>query len=113
MTNRIPIATRTLHRKQGDSVGDVVVEIFAPKNDDNERGPAWKCEYRIMGLATPVDRYVLGVDAIQTLELCLQTIGVDLSISSEAKAGELFWFEPKDQLGFPIPKSSGIGSGRV
>lgn len=63
------------------------------------------CEYRITGLSRPIDRQAYGVDSVQAIELAFRIIGTDLNFSEERKAERLFWFEPNDSLGFPVPKN--------
>ncbi|MFZ1988972.1 MAG: TlyA family RNA methyltransferase [Alphaproteobacteria bacterium] len=94
-----------LQLQDGDEIRNVAVEIFMPVNDDDDRGPAWKCEFCITGLSRIIDRAAYGVDAVQALILALKTVGVELDVSEERKANLLFWFEPNDDLGFSITEN--------
>jgi 23S rRNA (cytidine1920-2'-O)/16S rRNA (cytidine1409-2'-O)-methyltransferase len=94
-----------LHLQDGDEIRNVAVEIFMPVNDDDDRGPAWKCEFCITGLSRVIDRAAYGVDPVQALMLALKTVGVELNFSEERKANLLFWSEPNDDLGFPVTKN--------
>ena len=76
-----------------DGTPAVEVQIAAPVAQ--ERGDHWSCAYRILGLAQPVERLAMGIDAIQVLTLALCMIRADLDASAETKAGRLSWLEQK------------------
>jgi hypothetical protein len=96
------IAERTLKYKsdKGDLI--VTIRVFAPERDGN----AWKCRYEIDWPAEKWASYAGGFDSTQALILALQKIGTDIYFSEYHKSGRLFWDNPNNGYGFPLPKDA-------
>jgi hypothetical protein len=86
------IARRQLSRMDGKS--PLVVEIGIPRR---RRTGEWECPYRIRGLKAKSPRRALGEDAVQALELVLQSIRVEL----EPYSSNLTWTGDPGEIGFP------------
>src|SRR5262245_16711435 len=86
----------------------VEVSIWAPEPS----GRDWACRLRIAGLPREpeLDMRILGVDAVQALELALVGAGRYLSHSPEFRAGQIEAWEEKATepvaLGLPLPLHS-------
>ena len=67
------------------------------------------CPHEISGPLTNRVFYLIGVDAVQALQLVMKLIGAELSVCANAKTGRLTWLgEPK--LGFPVYAPGTVGS---
>lgn len=80
------------------AAGPVRLRIAAPVPDQDD----WRCDYRIAWPGREVDGHAMGIDAVQALNLALQTAHIDLLLSPEGQGGELRWLEMVD-LGLPLP----------
>jgi hypothetical protein len=80
----------------------VTVKIGKPKKFGGGNA-SYYCPYQILGMGDELVKYAGGVDRVQALQLTLVQIGVRLSTSKEAKAGELSWEagSEKGDFGFP------------
>lgn len=95
------IAERKLHLT-GRETKSVLVQIHQPTSTEHD----WACRYEITYPDRTISKEVFGVDQIQALQLAMQAIGIELHASKEHKAGELFWEEPGNGYGFPLPKNA-------
>lgn len=59
------------------------------------------CPYEIDGPYTKKLSRVIGIDAVQALQLVMVKIGVDLEASDENRTGRLRWLDESGYLGFP------------
>jgi hypothetical protein len=78
--------------------GQVTVEIGLPRqcrgmaNDLADRAMGegdWVCPIRIVGLSRSDVRFATGYDAVQALWLAFMSVGIELYMSDEARAGRL------------------------
>ena len=92
--------TRTL-RLTDDPTVSITVRVFAPVQD----GCDWSCAFSINWPDKLTERKILGIDAIQALELAMRMIGTELYTSKYHKAGRLVWLQPGDGYGFPVPNT--------
>lgn len=102
-----PIATRELILTDENNrfVRHVTVSVFQPIEISTE---FWMAEYEIAGLKAPDSiRRFQGhqVDGLGALMTAIQMAGVELEVSDAHKAGRLYWLEPGDKCGLPVPKS--------
>jgi hypothetical protein len=93
------IAQRVLNL---DGSPTVRVAIDAPKEGAQKE---WVCGFAIHGLQSDIRSSVGGYDAIQAVQLAMQTVGVILYVSPEYEAGRLLWEDDRD-LGFPLPATA-------
>jgi len=77
----------------------IPVQVFTPVQEDTD----WSCSFSIGWPDRKLERYVFGIDAIQSLELALRMIGTELYTSEYHKAGRLMWLKPGGGYGFPVP----------
>ena len=94
------IATRRLVLQQGSDERSVLVNLHAPVEGDG----FWSCQFEIgwpEGAKTDETR---GFDGAQALHLAMQKIAVHLYASDHHTSGNLYWFEPGQGYGFPMPK---------
>lgn len=89
---------RTL-RLTDEAETTIPVHVFPPVQEDID----WSCAFSIGWPDRTLERYVLGIDAIQSLELALRMIGTELYTSEYHKAGRLMWLKPGGGYGFPVP----------
>jgi hypothetical protein len=78
---------------------DVVVTIHEPQPEAQN----YFCSFLIEGIPATSIKGVYGVDAIQALQLALQTIGAILYTAPEYQHGRLRWLDDSGDLGFPRP----------
>ncbi len=91
------IAERKLHRAQGE----VIVRIGRPALSGHGD---WYCPFEITGLPNgPILRATFGVDAVQALELVHGVVGALLDYWKRELDGDLYFEQPGDDLGFPLP----------
>jgi hypothetical protein len=85
----------------------VVVQVGRPIAAAD--GLEYRCPYSIRGLGSDRFSFGAGVDEVQALLLALNKIGIELYVS-EAYRDRKLWLEAGDpDLGFPVPKGSGLG----
>ena len=63
----------------------------------------WSCRAEIDWPDARWSRDVVGIDAIQALQLALQMIGTELYCSDLHRQGRLVWLAPGAGYGFPVP----------
>jgi hypothetical protein len=96
------IAERDLEIRKTKS-GDArraTVRIGKPEPDPAPGGD-WRCAFQITGVDDDAVMFAHGVDAVQSLQLCFQFIGIRLE-DLQARGTPLRWLGGKD-LGFPLP----------
>jgi hypothetical protein len=78
--------------------GNVTVEIGMPRQSREVTGDIagrtmgegdWVCPIRIVGLSRSDVRFATGYDAVQALWLAFMSVGIELYMSDEARAGRL------------------------
>lgn len=89
---------RTL-RLTDEAAASIPVLVFIPVQDDLD----WSCAFSIGWPERTLERKIVGIDAIQSLELALRMIGTELYASAYHKAGRLMWLKPGAGYGFPVP----------
>lgn len=94
------LATRVLRVRSRPTV-EIPVRIFTPE----QKGPDWSCHFEIGWPEGVVKREVIGIDAIQALELALRMIGTIIYSSDLHRSGELVWQAPRQGYGFPVPNT--------
>jgi hypothetical protein len=92
------IATRILRLIGDDGDIEVPVTIHMPVEDDR----AWRCDVEIGWPRLRFADRVLGVDAVQALQLAMLRIGIQLEASQYHRAGLLIFEEDHPGYGFPI-----------
>ena len=95
------IASRTLRLRQHPTDIPVPIRIFAPE----ERDIDWACRLEIDWPDEPTTLDVMGVDAVQALELALRMIGAFIYASDHHASGNLIWEAPGEGYGFPVPNN--------
>ncbi len=92
------IGERTLKRSVGVvQAPDLIVRIGRPQ----ELGDgSYICPFEVRGLHRRI-RFTQGADAIDSLQVALRMISVDLHNARNEPSAELHWLEPGDDLGFP------------
>ena len=96
------VATRDLILRQGGKQLIVPVRIHAPTPD----GEAWTCRFEIVWPDETWGKSITGVDAIQSLRLALEAIGIELYFSRHHKSGNLSWKSASGGYGFPVPHNA-------
>jgi hypothetical protein len=94
------LATRILRMQTRSSV-EIPIRIFTPE----QKGSDWSCHFEIGWPDGVVKRDVIGIDAIQALELALRIIGTITYSSDLHRSGELVWQAPRQGYGFPVPNT--------
>jgi hypothetical protein len=92
------IATRVLKLRRAAGDIDIPIRILAPEQQSNH----WTCTVEVEWPDGTVTIPVGGVDAMQSLELALKTIGVQIYASDHHASGKLMWLEPGKGYGFPV-----------
>ncbi len=62
----------------------------------------WSCRYEIDWPKKRKSMAIFGVDAVQVLNLALQTVGCELYASRYHADGTLVWTKPGDGYGYPV-----------
>jgi hypothetical protein len=96
------VATRDLILRQGGKQLIVPVRIHAPTPD----GEAWTCSFEIVWPDETWGQQVAGADAVQSLRLAMEAIGVELYFSRHHKSGNLSWKSASGGYGFPVPHNA-------
>jgi hypothetical protein len=92
------IATRILTLRQTSGEIQIPIRIFAPE----QREIDWACRFEIDWPDEAFAFDVMGVDAVQALELALKMIGSTIYASDHHASGNLMWQAPGQGYGFPV-----------
>lgn len=95
------VASRNLRLRKDQSDADVVVRLFAPRQNEGN----WSCDYEIGWPEGTRKGSAGGFDSVQALLFALQMIGAEIYTSDYHKAGKLMWTEPQQGYGFPISQN--------
>ncbi len=76
----------------------VPIRIHQPLRHSSD----WSCRYEIDWPKKRKSMAIFGVDAVQVLNLALQTVGCELYASRYHADGTLVWTKPGDGYGFPV-----------
>jgi hypothetical protein len=87
-----------LKLRQGSSEIAVPIRIFAPEQHDID----WACRFEIGWPDETTTMEIMGVDAVQALELAMKTIGAFIYSTDHHASGNLMWLEPGTGYGFPV-----------
>ena len=99
------IATRTLFPEK-DASRKVFVRMGKPQPLPHALGHDHYCPFQILGLGSEAVTYAAGVDAFQSLELCVKMIGAKLAFLNRKYDGQLSWeCDDHGGLGFPLPEA--------
>lgn len=93
------LAMSRILRLTDDPAASIPVRVFMPVENDLD----WSCAFSIGWPDRTLERKVVGIDAIQSLELALRMIGTELYASEYHKTGRLMWLKPGVGYGFPVP----------
>jgi hypothetical protein len=94
----VMIMERILKLRTSHGTVDVPVRIFSPVQETN----SWQCHWKIQWPDRIRQNTAGGFDAVQSLILALQMVGVELYASEEHRSGRLQWITPGDGYGFPV-----------
>ena len=98
------IATRTFFLVS-DPNSKVIVTMGKPQPLPDALGDDHYCPFQITGLGSERVTYAAGVDAFQSLELCMKMIGAKLAFLNEMHGGQLRWeCDEQGGFGFPVPE---------
>jgi hypothetical protein len=92
------IATRMLKLRHTSGKIQIPVRIFAPEQRDID----WACRVEIDWPDSAFALDVMGVDAVQALELALRIVGASIYASDHHASGNLMWQVPGQGYGFPV-----------
>ncbi len=96
------LAERTLFiAAPGGKPIPVPIRIHLPLQHSSD----WSCRYEIDWPKKRKSMAIFGVDAVQALNLALQTVGCELYQSRYHADGTLVWTKPGDGYGFPVASS--------
>jgi hypothetical protein len=95
-------ATRVLRIATDGEHVEVPVSIHVPFDDDG----AWRCDFEIGWPETPTKFRGMGLDSVQALESARKMIAVHLYASPYHHAGTLYFDQPGNGYGFPLPAGS-------
>ena len=84
--------------RTGTIDAQVAIRLFRPEENDG----SWSCRYEIDWPNGKKASFAGGVDAIQSLFIALQKIGIEIYTSDHHKSGNLSWFGPGEGYGFPV-----------
>jgi hypothetical protein len=94
------IASRELHVVGSEE--KVFVEIGRPRKRDVDA----QCPYRIRYRDHIFGMDISGIDEFQALQLAMKILPIELRHRSLLPVGNIYQFEPGDDMGFPEPKES-------
>jgi hypothetical protein len=80
----------------------VEVRLFLPTFNDG----GWVCNFEIDWPDGEFASYAGGVDALQSIDMALQRVGVEFYMSPFHQAGLIEWHGEKQGYGFPVPKDA-------
>ena len=92
------IASRELHIVGSDE--KVLVEIGKPRQRDVDAQCPYRIHYR--GRVFGID--MSGIDGFQALQLTMKTLPIELWHHPLLPVGQIYQFEPGDDMGFPEAK---------
>jgi hypothetical protein len=95
------VATRTLSLINGESRKEVTVLLGKPRKLSNSQD--YTCVVQIRGLGNEKPRSIVGVDAIQAIQLALAFIGVELRAHAQSGVHIQWEGAEEGELGFPVP----------
>ncbi len=95
------IAQRVLTYAVPGNACDVMISLCAPVRGERE----WSCAYEIVWPGEPRRGFGYGVDGAQALLLALQAIGTEIYTSNHHRSGWLYWEQPGQGYGFPVPSA--------
>ncbi len=90
------IATRVLRLRRPPADIEIPIRIFAPVQEQR----SWSCKAEIDWPDGTVTMPIVGVDAVQALELALKAIGAQIYASDHHASGNLMWEEPARAMAF-------------
>ncbi len=93
------IVQRLLTYAAPENDAEVRISVYAPLRGKHD----WSCAYEIAWPDVPRLGYGYGVDGTQALLLALQAIGTDIYTSDHHRSGWLYWKQPGQGYGFPVP----------
>jgi hypothetical protein len=92
------VLNRNLKIKSDGAEAIVPINVYLPVDEED----CWTCEYEI-GWPTAVRKsHAFGIDAVQSILLAIQKIGIELYTSDAHKSGKLVWLEQGNGYGFPL-----------
>jgi hypothetical protein len=100
------IASRTLFLAN-DPNRKIFVRMGKPQPLPDALGDDHYCPFQITGLGNERVTYAAGVDAFQSLELCLKMIDAKLAFLNREHGGQLRWeCDEQGGLGFPLSEAA-------
>jgi hypothetical protein len=93
------IATRILTLQHANGTIEIPIKIFAPEPEKVD----WSCRFEIGWPDGTLERFAIGIDAVQAFLFALQMIGAQIYASDHHASGNLSWLEPGQGYGFPLP----------
>lgn len=97
------IAARKLKATIDGKSSDVLVRIGRP--EPHPKGD-WACPYQIAGIGDEKVRWIIGIDAVQALQLAMFQAGASLS---QLRKGVTLTFLEEKHLGFPNSSKEATG----
>jgi hypothetical protein len=92
------IAVRTLRLRSNNRDVEIPIRVFAPERAKVD----WSCRFEIEWPDQKLERFAIGIDAVQALLLALQMIGAIVYTSKYHEEGKLQWMELGRGYGFPV-----------
>ena len=92
------IATRVLKLRRPTGDIEIPIRIFAPQQE----AAAWSCRFEVDWPDGMLTMAIMGIDAVQALELALKIIGAQIYASDHHASGNLMWEAPGKGYGFPV-----------
>ena len=96
------IGTRTLTVRHSGEEHSVPISLFLPE----QVGQSWDCRYEIGWPDRPVKSSAGGNDAIAAIFAAIEKIGMELHMSRFHHERTMFWMQPWEGYGFPLPKGA-------
>ena len=94
------IAHRSLTKEKNGQNSEILVLIGKPQQMDE--GYAFITPYQLRGVGTENVRYAGGVDTIQSLQLAMKMIGVELEVLNNKPGIRISWDAGEQgEFGFP------------
>lgn len=95
------IASRVLKLRKGNNDIEIPIRIFVPKKEAVD----WSCRVEIGWPDETLAMDVMGIDAVQALDLALKMAGAQIYGSDHHLSGKLAWLEPGQGYGLPVPNN--------
>ncbi|MEA2974962.1 MAG: hypothetical protein QOF19_482 [Alphaproteobacteria bacterium] len=92
------VATRTLISNANGQKIEIPIRLYAPEKAKGD----WICRFEIGWPEGVIERWGLGIDAIQAMLIAMQMIAAQVYTSAYHKAGQLTWLERGGGYGFPV-----------